>query len=162
VTDPRLQFILDECVLPTGKRVGESIENDPWVTEKFLCPIFETNRKGLPKHSLCYLEMGRGSWKSGGLAAVAIAEAVLFPGTDVIVCAVDVDQAKIDLDALDGYLRQNPRLQALFKSRDRGDTRHVEGGSRIRVISADVPGAWGLGGTSQRFRVFCEELSEWR
>lgn len=42
------------------------------------------------------------------------------------------------------------------------DTRHVEGGSRIRVISADVPGAWGLGGTSQRFRVFCEELSEWR
>jgi hypothetical protein len=51
-------------------------------------------------------------------------------------------------------------LQALFKSRDRGDTRHIEGGSRIRVIAADVPGAWGLGGTHPRFRVYCEELSE--
>jgi phage terminase large subunit-like protein len=162
MSDPRLQFVLDECILPIGKAVGEAIAKDPWVTDKFLGPIFERNRKGFPKHSLCYLEMGRGSWKSGGLAATAIAEAVLFPQTEIIICAVDVDQAKIDLDALDGYIRQNPRLAALFKSRDRGDTRHVEGGSRIRVISADVPGAWGLGGTSHRFRVYCEELSEWR
>jgi hypothetical protein len=40
--------------------------------------------------------------------------------------------------------------------------REVEGGSRIRVISADVPGAWGLGGTHKRFRVICEEFVEWR
>jgi phage terminase large subunit-like protein len=86
---------------------------------------------------------------------------VLHPGTDIVICAVDADQARIDLDALDSYVRQNPRLKALFKSRDRGDTRHVEGGSRIRVIAADIPGAWGLGGTHPRFRVYCEELSEW-
>jgi len=162
VSDARLEFILDEVILPTGTRVGESIENDPWVVDQFLGPVFETNRKGFPRYSLVYLEMGRGSWKSGGLAATAIAECVLFPGTDVVICAVDADQARIDLDALDGYIRQNPRLSALFKSRDRGDTRHVEGGSRIRVIAADVPGAWGLGGTHARFRVYCEELSEWR
>ena len=162
MSDPRLEFVLSEIILPTGTRVGESIEKDPWVVDKFLGPIFETNRKGLPKHSLAYLEMPRGSWKSGGLAAVAIAEAVLFPGTDIIICAVDRDQAAIDLDMLDGYVRSNPKLQALFKSRERGDIRLVEGDSRIRVISADVPGAWGLGGSHPRFRVFCEELSEWR
>lgn len=162
MSDARLELILSEIVLPTGKTVGASIADDPWVVKSFLQPVFATNRKGLPKYTLVYLEMGRGSWKSGGLAACAVAECVLFPQTDVVICASDRDQAKIDLDALDGYLRANPRLGALFTSRDRGDTRHVEGGSRIRVISADVPGAWGLGGTHPRFRVYCEELSEWR
>jgi phage terminase large subunit-like protein len=160
--DPRTQFVLDEIVLPTGKRVGESIDGDGWVVDRFLEPVFETNRKGLPRFPLVYLEMARGSWKSGGVAACATAEAVLHPGTDIVIVAADADQARIDLTNLDAYVRANPRLGALFKSRDRGDTRHVEGGSRIRVISADVPGAWGLGGTHARFRVYCEELSEWR
>ena len=161
MTDPRLQFVLDECTLPTGKRVGESLDRDPWVVDRFLGPIFET-RKGKPRYSLVYAEMSRGSWKSGGVAACAVAESVLFPGTDCVIVATDADQARIDLDALDLYVRSNRRLQSLFVSKDRGDTRHVEGGSRIRVIAADVPGAWGLGGTHPRFRVYAEELSEWR
>jgi hypothetical protein len=132
---------------------------DEWITDELLGPVFETKPDGSPMFSLVYLELSRGSWKTGGAAAVALTEAVLEPGTDVVIAAGDLDQAKIALEQVDGYLARSDRLSALFTSR--GDERHCDGGSRVRVISSDAPTAWGLGGTHRRFRVICDELTVW-
>lgn len=134
--------------------------NDPWVERDLLVPIFSTGEAGLPLFSLVDIEVARGHWKSGGAAAVAVAEAVLEPGTDVVIAAGDTDQAAIVLAHLDGYLERNPTLGALVTRR--GNERVFEGGSRIRVISSDAPTSWGLGGTHRRFRVVADELTVWR
>ncbi|MFN2488799.1 MAG: hypothetical protein ABR529_03480 [Actinomycetota bacterium] len=64
--------------LPDGRSVGEAMRDDPWVERDVLRPIFERlNRK--PRYLLCYIEEGRGSWKSGGAAAVCATEAMLYP-----------------------------------------------------------------------------------
>ncbi len=155
-----LAFIRDQIVLPTGDRVGDVVNDDPWIERDVLRPQFERDGDGLPRFPLVYIEVARGHWKTGGAAAVAIAEAVLHDSTDVVVCAGDRDQAAIALEAIDGYLRRNPELARSF--RRHGDVAEVPSrGSRIRVISSDAPTAWGLGGTHARFRVICDELTMW-
>jgi hypothetical protein len=158
----RLDFIRNEVVLPDGRTVGAALASgrDPWVEERVLGPVFATDDDGLPAHSLLYLELGRGSWKTGALGAIALAEAALAPGTDLVIAAGDVDQARIVLDQLDGYLLRNRRVGSLFRAR--GNERLAEGGSRVRVISSDAPTAWGLGGTHRRFRVLADELTVWK
>ncbi len=60
--------------------------------------------------SLVDLELARGHWKSGGAAAISVAEAILEPGTDVVIASGDTEQAAIILGHLDGYLDRNPSL----------------------------------------------------
>jgi hypothetical protein len=156
----KLAFVREEIVLPNGQTVGESLANDPWVEAELLRPAFAVNEKGLPRFPLLYLELARGQWKSGGTAGVAIAEALLEPGTDIVIGAGDVDQAAIILGHIDGDCERNPRLGAVVSCR--GNERLFGNGSRIRVISSDAPTAWGLGGTHRRFRVICDELTTWR
>jgi hypothetical protein len=158
----KLRFVRDEIVLPHGRSVGEEIATgrDSWIEEEMLGPAFAVNEFGLPLFSLVYLELGRGSWKSGGSAAVACTEAILEPGTDIVVGAGDVDQGAIILGHLDGYLDRNARLASLCTKR--GNERLFEGGSRIRVLSSDAATAWGLGGERRRFRAICDELTIWR
>jgi hypothetical protein len=158
----KLQFVRDEIVLPSGATVGQALASgrDPWVEEQLLGPAFATGGDGLPRFALVYEELPRGCWKSGGAGGIALAEAVLEPGTDVVNAAGDTDQAAIVLGHVDGYLERNPRLDALVARRS--NERLVEGGSRIRVISSDAPTAWGLGGTHRRFRVLADELTVWK
>lgn len=156
-----LAFIRDQVVLNDGRTVGEALGADKWIEDKMLAPIFRRNvRDGMPYHRLCYIELPRGHWKSGAAAGVALTEAVLSDSTDVIVAAADTDQARIILENIDGYCARNPTLAALFRTR--GDERITTHGSRIRVISSDAPSAFGLGGTRQRFRIVCDELTAWR
>jgi phage terminase large subunit-like protein len=157
--DGPLRFINEMMHLADGRSVGEAMRNDPWVERDVLRPIFE-RVKGLPRYRLVYIEEGRGSWKSGGAAAVCATEAVLYPSTDIVVCAADTDQASIVADNLKGYLARNPHLAATFVVRK--DQFEVPSrGSRIRIISSDAPSAWGLGGTHKRFRIHCDELTVW-
>jgi hypothetical protein len=158
----KIRFVLQQIVLPNGQAVGEALASgrDLWVVEELLGPAFATRDDGMPRLSLVYSELGRGSWKSGGAAAIALAEAVLEPGTDIVIAAGDIEQATIVLAHIDGYLDRNETLNALVSRR--GNERLVEGGSRIRVISSDAPTAWGLGGTHRRFRVICDELTVWK
>jgi hypothetical protein len=153
-------FVENEIVLADGRTVGEGLASDPWIREKILLPVLAHDEAGLPRYRLVYVELPRGHWKSGGVAAVATAEAALYPSTDVVIGAADADQARIVLEAVEGYLQRRPPLGALFRSRR--DEMVTEAGSRIRVISSDAPSAYGLGGTHRRFRVIADELTAWK
>lgn len=155
----KIAFVLGECILPDGRRVGEAIVADPWIVDDLLTPAFAVEADK-PKFALIYNELGRGSWKTGGAAAIALAEAVLEDGTDIVVAAGDTDQASFLMQALDGYLERNSGLGALATKR--GNERLFAGGSRIRIISSDVASSWGHGGTHRRFRVICDELATWK
>ena len=161
-TAAKLRFVREEIVLPDGRTVGDALARggDDWIVDELLAPAFAVDGEGLPLHALVYEELARGHWKSGGAGVIALTEAILEPGTDVVIAAGDVDQAAIVLGHLDGYCARNPRLGALVTSR--GNERIVDDGSRIRVISSDAPTAWGLGGTHRRFRVIADELTVWR
>jgi hypothetical protein len=159
VTDA-LAFIEEEIVLADGRTVGEGIAADPWIRDELLAPILAVDEQGRPRYRLAYIELPRGHWKSGGVGAIATGEAALLPSTDVVIAAADADQGRVILENVAGYLRRNPALGALFTVRK--DEFVTEAGSRIRVISSDAPSAYGLGGTHQRFRVICDELTTWR
>jgi len=155
-----LQFVLEQIVLSDGRRVGDAVGADPWITTSMLQPVFAVDADGLPLNKLVYLELARGHWKSGGIAAVALAEAILHGSTDVVIAAADADQARVVFDNIAGYLDRNPALRASVKTRkDEFQIRAQR--SRIRIISSDVPSSWGLGGTHRRFRVIADELTAW-
>jgi hypothetical protein len=164
VTEPTpdpVAFVRQQIVLADGRRVGAALDDDQWIEEDVLAPVFERDAASLPRFRLVYLELPRGHWKSGGAAAIALTEAVLFPDTDVVVAAADTDQARIVIENLDGYLSRNAGLGRRFK-RKRDEFSVRENRSRIRVISSDAPTAWGLGGTHRRFRLICDELTVWK
>lgn len=154
-----LRFVREEVILADGRRVGEALDADPWIERDLLRPIFERDEHGGPAFRLVYCELPRGHWKSGAAAAVALAESVLVPDTDVVIAAVDTEQARIVLEHVDGYTRRNPSLGVQFKAK--GDERLTADGSRIRVIASDAASAYGLGGTHSRFRVIADELTAW-
>jgi hypothetical protein len=156
----KTQFMLDELRIVDGRLLGEALVEDEWAVREVFEPVFATTTAGLPLYKLVYNELARGQIKTTGGAGMALAETVLEPGTDVIIAAGDVDQAAIMLEALDGFVDRSDTLRQLVKRR--GNERIVEGGSRIRVISSDVPSAYGLGGTHRRFRLICDELVTWR
>jgi len=156
-----LDFIRSEIVLADGRKGGDGRGADPWIAEDLLAPAFERDEAGLPRFRLFYAELPRGHWKSGGVAAIAVTEAVLESGTDVVIAAADRDQASIVGENVSGYLGRNAKLAALFDPK-RDEWLVPSRGSRIRVISSDAPTAWGLGGTHKRFRVVCDELTNWR
>jgi phage terminase large subunit-like protein len=156
-----LDFVKTEIVLADGRKVGAALGADPWIADDLLAPAFERDEAGLPQFRLFYAELPRGHWKSGGAAAIAVTEAVLESGTDVVIAAADRDQAAIVGENVDGYLSRNAKLRALFDPK-RDEWLVPSRGSRIRVISSDAPTAWGLGGTHKRFRVVCDELTNWR
>jgi NAD(P)-dependent dehydrogenase (short-subunit alcohol dehydrogenase family) len=153
-----LDFIKREIVLSDGRPVGEALADDEWIEEDLLAPVFERTADGRRRYGGVYVELPRGHWKSGGAAAIAVAEAVLNDGTDIVIAAADVEQAGIVLENIEGYLERNPALRRGFK-RKRDEFRHK--GSRIRVISSDVASSWGLGGTHPSFRVIADELTAW-
>jgi phage terminase large subunit-like protein len=155
-----LTFVKEQIVLADGDAVGDRLAADPWIERDLLAPAFARDEHGLPRHRLVYVELPRGHWKSGGVAAIGTAEAALHGSTDVVIAAADSDQARIVLENVDGYLARNPTLGALFRSKR--DERLTDSGSRIRVISSDAPTAFGLGGTHKRFRLICDELTAWR
>jgi len=155
-----LDFVKREIVLSDGRTVGEALEGDGWIEEDLLGPVFERDDSELPRYRLIYAELPRGHWKSGGAAAIALAEAALNDSTDIVVCAADVEQAAIVLENIEGYLERNPALRRSF-TRKRDEFRHKGRSSRIRVLSSDVASSWGLGGTHRRFRVIADELTAW-
>jgi hypothetical protein len=156
-----VRFVREQMVLPDGRKVGDALADDEWVERDLLRPVFARGRDGLPSHRLVYLELPRGHWKSGGAAAVALAEAILSASTDVVVAAADQEQAGIIGQNISGYLGRGSRtLRASVKATRAEFTVPVRD-SRIRILSSDVPGSWGLGGLRRRFRLVCDELVAW-
>jgi phage terminase large subunit-like protein len=123
-------------------------------------PPSSATRPGCSLAKLIYAELARGHAKSFYGATYAVAEAVSFASTDVVIAAGDTDQARIVTDHVSGFLDRNPALASSF--RRHGDTWEVPArGSRVRVVSSDVATSWGLGGTHRRFRLVLDELTSW-
>jgi hypothetical protein len=155
----KLAFAREQLILADGRTVGDGIRDDPWIEEEVLKPAFEQRQDGLPRKTLLVDELPRGHGKSTYGAGIALTEATLEAGTDVVICAADKDQARIILEHVDAFCSRNAALGGLWRSR--GDERLTDVGSRIRVIASDAPTAFGLGGTHRRFRVIADELTAW-
>jgi hypothetical protein len=157
--DRRLEFIR-QLTLPDGRRLAETLPADPWLEERVLGPVFAQDGEGLPLHRLVYIELARGHFKTGSVAAVAMVEALSEPGTDVYAVAADLDQARLIIEAISGQCRRNRGLAAAFKqTKDVFEVRRS--GSKIRVLSSDAPSAYGLAVNCRRLRVVCDELTQW-
>jgi len=105
MSDPRVAFVHEQIVLADGRTVGEAMANDAWVTERVLRPALALDGAGSSLYRLTYVELPRGHWKSGGVAAIALTEATLEPSTDVVIAAADRDQAAIVLEYADLFDR---------------------------------------------------------
>jgi hypothetical protein len=158
--DGRLAFILDELRLQDGRTIRDAAETDPWIVDELLRPVFQTDGDGLPLHRLIYNELARGHGKSLYAAAFALAEATLYPSTEVIVAAADTEQASIILEHIDGFTARSPMLQTLIERAP--NVRLFAGRSRVRVIASDAASAWGHGGVYRRFRLILDELTAWK
>ena len=84
-----LRFVRDEIVLADGRRVGETLDADPWIEEDLLGPVFERDASG--RFRLVYDELPRGHAKSSYAGAIALAETFLHDSTDVVAAAADRD-----------------------------------------------------------------------
>ncbi len=155
-----VDFVMDTTILPTGDRLRDVISRDAWLRDDVLVPVFAVDADGLPRYRRLFLQLHRGAGKTGVAAAVALAEVILHPSTEVIACAADSDQARLLLEACEGYLSRSELLRSsceVFK----GEVRVPSNGSRIRIISSDVASSWGVGGTHNRLRIMADELTMW-
>ena len=109
----KLRFISEQIVLPDGRTVGEALgpaDRGSWRS----CSARRsrwTRRAAAIQPSTSSgaraVEVRRGRPRS------ALAEAVLEPGTDVVIAAGDIDQAAIVLGHLDGYSNGTRALGSL-------------------------------------------------
>lgn len=156
-----LDFIRDELSLPDGRRLRETLPADEWVERDVLEPILATDDEGLPSNDMVYVELARGHWKTGGVAAISMVEALRSPGTQVYAVASDLDQARLLVEAMAGQCRRNASLGALFVQ-TRTEFRIPSTGSHIRVMSSDAPSFYGIGVDAQRLRIVCDEFGQWQ
>jgi len=159
--DAALDFLREHMSLPDGRRLRETMPDDPWIEADVLRPILAVNGDGLPLHPLVYVELARGHWKTGGVAAVAMVEALRADGTEVYAIASDFDQAALLVEAMRGQARRNPLLARLFHQ-TKYEFSVPSTGSRIRIMSSDAPSFFGIGVDARRLRIVCDELGQWQ
>lgn len=159
MADDRLQ-LLAQLTLPTGEKLGETWERDPWLLERVLLPILAVGDDGLPVNPHCFLELARGHAKTSTAGALAIAEVLLRPATEVVAIASDYDQAALLRAVVAGQTRRHAQLRECL--RPVKDGFEVNGtGSRIKIMSSDVPSFFGLGVDCRRLRIIADELGMW-
>ena len=106
---------------------------------------------------LHFVTRPRGGSKTTDLAGVALAALVdqVPPGGRVFIVATDRDQARLDVDAIDGFVRRTPGLSgAVVVDRYQVTTTT---GARLEVIPADAASSYGLRGCL----FIVEEVTVW-
>jgi hypothetical protein len=144
-----MAFRREAILLEDGRPFGEVIE--PWQEEDFA---------GLddPHHRHAYLERPRGHSKTGDLGTEAVTELVVGPpGAQLYCAAADEDQAKLLHEDVAGKFGRSPLLGPLVKI-TRSEIVVKPTGSRLRVLAADAPSAYGL----RPGWIAVDELAEWR
>ena len=104
-----------------------------------------------------YIVRGRGWSKTTDVAGIALAW--LLSGPDrarYFAAAADADQARLLLDALDGFARRTPTIGARLRIESRRVTA-IESGATIEVVPADAASSWGI----QPDGVILDELGWW-
>ena len=156
--DRALAFI-SALRLPDGMTFYERFRTDPWLRDKVFLPALSRTSEGLPQNPLVWSELPKGSMKTTALAALALAETMLEARTHVFVIAVDTDQGWLTLEALASMIAQSPTLSAIVRQ-----TRtefSLPRGSWVRVMSSDQASFHGIGVTSRRVRLYCDEVCQW-
>lgn len=157
--DPML-FRRNEIILPsTGKKWDKGIE--PWQEEHIFAPLDEIKPNGKWRYSLLYFELPRGHAKTLIAAAEALRLVITEQEWYIDVFATDKDQARITTEFIEGFVRRNPRLAASVVV-ERNKVYCKETGSRIDVMAADAPSAYGRGGLGQGYMAICDELWTWK
>lgn len=160
IRDPML-FRRNEIVLPsTGRKWDKSIE--PWQEKDVFAPLDRRNlSNGKWVYSLVYLELPRGHAKTLIAAAEALRLLVTEDEWYIDVFASDKDQARITADFIAGFVRRNPRLAASVVV-ERNKVYCKRTSSRLEVLAADAPSAYGRGGLGQGYMAICDELWTWK
>ncbi len=145
----RMVFRREAILLEDGRAFGEVME--PWQVEDFAA-LDDT------AHRHAYLERPRGHSKTGDLGTEAVTELVLGPPGQRLFCAAaDEDQARLLFDDVVGKFQRSSLLAPTVKV-TRGEVVVKATGSRLRVLAADAPSAYGL----RPDWIACDELAEWR
>ena len=104
-----------------------------------------------------FLTRSRGSSKTGDLGAVALSMLVAAERAERLYwLASDADQGALAIDAVAGYVARTPGLGERVEIQARRINVPATG-TRLDVLPADAPGAWGL----TPWVVFCDELANW-
>ena len=144
----RMAFRKEVIILEDGKPFGESIE--PWQEEDFA----ELDKKET-QHA--YFERPRGHSKTGDLGTEAVTELVLGPPNQrLYCCAADEDQAKLLFQDVKEKFARSPLLRNSLKITAKELTMKATG-SKLRVLAADAPSAYGL----RPDLIMVDELAEW-
>jgi hypothetical protein len=160
IRDPML-FRRNEIILPsTGKKWDKSVE--PWQEQHVFEPLDRRNRRnGKWVYSLIYLELPRGHAKTLIAASEALRLLVTEDEWYIDVFASDKDQARITAEFIAGFVRRNPRLAASVVV-ERNKVYCKRTSSRLEVLAADAPSAYGRGGLGQGYMAICDELWTWK
>jgi hypothetical protein len=144
-----MAFRREAILLEDGRPFGEVIE--PWQQEDFAA----LDSPGV-RHA--YLERPRGHSKTGDLGTEAVTELVLGPpGSSLFCAAADEDQARLLLEDVRGKFERSSMLASLVRH-TRTEILVKATGSRLRVMAADAPSAYGL----RPDGIYVDELAEWR
>ena len=124
-----------------GQWAGQPFNLRPW-QEKIVRDLFGTLREdGLRQYRTAWLELPRKNGKTHLAAAIALYLLVgdMEPGAEVILAAVDRDQASLAYDVAVAMVRQSPYLSGRLKVVP--STRRIvdpETHSYLRAIAADA------------------------
>jgi len=144
--DP-VAFRKEKRLLDNGHLYGDAFE--PW-QEKLQIALDETDRQ------FRYIQLPRGSDKTGALAWRALHDAIFGPlGAEILFYAEDNDQARIALNSLKRMIRRG-ELPGLNITRN--EVRYEPRDSVIRIEASDAPSSWG----QIPYKVYIEELHAWR
>jgi hypothetical protein len=145
----RMSFRREQIILEDGRPFGAVME--PWQEEDFAA-------LDDPQHRHAYWERPRGHSKTGDLGTEAVTELVLGPpGSHLYCAAADADQAGLLKADVVGKFERNAALAPLVKT-TRTEIIVKATGSRLTVLPADAPSAYGL----RPDWIACDELAEWR
>lgn len=111
-----------------------------------------------PLYQRAYLERPRGHSKTTDLSAMAAW--ILYAAPSLrrgVVAAADVDQARIDVEAIATLCRLNPMLRRVLEVQ-RNRVTNRETGSELSVISSDADSSYGL----LLDFILCDELVHWQ
>jgi len=112
----------------------------------------------LGKYRHAYLGRPRGHSKTGDAGTEAVTELMLGdPGRELYCAAADEEQARTLLRDVVGKFRRNPLLGASVDI-TRNEITVRATGSRLRVLAADAPTAYGL----RPNWIVCDELAWWK
>lgn len=137
--------------LEDGRRWGEAST----VEQQADAAAVLDERSRTPFH---FLTRSRGYSKTTDQAGVAVAAllAQLPPGSRAYAVAADRDQARLMLDAVEGFVARTPELAGAL-SVGAWRVTATRSGSTLEALAADAAGAWGL----RPAFVVVDELSGW-